>query len=534
MTPGRGVWDRQCKGVPVIAKTSSCSLCGIDAFVVDVEVDISMGLPVFQMVGLAETSVKESKERVRAAVNNSGYRFPMDRVVVNLAPADMQKTGTGLDLPVAVAILAASGLIPADAVTPYVLSGELSLDGRVKPVRGILPLALTAREQGFKGLLVPAKNAREAALVGGLDVLPVTCLSQVVDFFAGHETIVPVVREQDRLPGVLSWDGAGDLSDVQGQAHAKRALEIAAAGAHHFLMTGPPGSGKSMLAKRLNTILPSLAFEEILEVARIYSVAGGMETWKGASGRRPFRAPHHSISDAGLVGGGSRPMPGEITLAHHGVLFMDELPEFKRNVLEVLRQPLEDGTVTIARAGIKAVFPCQFMLVAAMNPCPCGYLSEPGNTCTCSFSQIQAYRSRISGPLMDRVDIQVSVPRVGFASLVSRKKSEDSARVRTRVEAVRQKQMERFRATAVSCNARMGPGDIHKYCRLDSQGQRLLAKASDTLMLSARACHSILKVARTIADLDHSDAIKTGHVAEAVQYRGFDREAGSMKPGATV
>lgn len=534
MTPGSGFWDKQSEGLPVIAKTSSCSLCGIDAFVVDVEVDISMGLPVFQMVGLAETSVKESKERVRAAVNNSGYRFPMDRVVVNLAPADMQKTGTGLDLPVAVAILAASGLIPADALTPYVLSGELSLDGRVKPVKGILPLALTARKQGFRGLMVPADNAREAALVDGLDVLPVTCLSQVVDFFAGHETIVPVVREQHSMPAVLSWDRSGDLSDVQGQAHAKRALEIAAAGAHHFMMTGPPGSGKSMLAKRLNTILPGLAFEEILEVARIYSVAGGMETWKGESGRRPFRAPHHSISDAGLVGGGSRPMPGEITLAHHGVLFMDELPEFRRNVLEVLRQPLEDGTVTIARAGIKAVFPCQFMLVAAMNPCPCGYLSEPGNTCTCSFSQIQAYRSRISGPLMDRMDIQVSVPRVGFASLVSRQKSEDSARVRARVEVVRQKQVERFRSTPVSCNARMGPGDIHKYCRLDRQGQRLLAKASDTLMLSARACHSILKVARTIADLDHSDAVKTGHVAEAVQYRGFDREAGSMKAGATV
>jgi magnesium chelatase family protein len=508
----------------VTAKTRSCSINGIDAFVVEVEADISMGLPMFQMVGLAEASVRESKERVRAAVNNSGYRFPMDRVVVNLAPADVQKTGAGLDLPVAMAILGASGLVPSDVMTPYLMSGELSLDGRIKPVRGILPVALTAREQGFKGVLVPAENAEEAAMVDGLDVLPVSRLSQVVAYFSGHENIPAFVRGPFHDSRTVPSNGAGDLSDVQGQAHAKRALEIAAAGGHHFLMTGSPGSGKSMLAKRLTTILPALTFDEILEVARVYSVVGGLETWKRESGHRPFRSPHHTISDAGMVGGGSRPMPGEISLAHHGVLFMDELPEFKRNVLEVLRQPLEDGRVTIARAGIKAVFPCEFMLVAAMNPCPCGYLSEPGSTCTCGFSQIQAYRSRISGPLLDRMDIQVAVPRVSFASLVSRKKSEDSATVRSRVTQARQIQVARFESTPVFCNARMGTGDIQQYCRLDKDGRRLLANASDTLMLSARAVHSIFKVARTIADLDASKDIRVGHVAEAVQYRGFDRE----------
>ncbi|MFO7912522.1 MAG: YifB family Mg chelatase-like AAA ATPase [Desulfotignum sp.] len=507
----------------MIAKTSSCSLNGIDAFVVDVEADISMGLPVFQMVGLAEASVRESKERVRAAVNNSGYSFPMDRVVVNLAPADVQKTGSGLDLPVALAILAASGLVPADGMVPYLLSGELSLDGRVKPVRGILPLALTAREQGFKGVLVPAKNADEAAMVEGLDVLGVTSLSQVVDFFAGHTAIVPFARDKKFMQKAFARGSDVDLSDVQGQAHAKRALEIAAAGGHHLMMTGPPGSGKSMLAKRLATILPFPSFEELLEVARIYSVVGGLETWKKESASRPFRAPHHTISDAGLVGGGARPLPGEISLAHHGVLFMDELPEFKKNVLEVLRQPLEDGKVTIARAGIKAVFPCQFMLVAAMNPCPCGYLSEPGNTCTCSHTRIQAYRSKISGPLVDRLDIQVEVPRVEFSALVNPKKSEKSLAVRHRVEKSRQIQIQRFASAPIFCNARMGSQDVHHYCHVDKDGERLLAQASDNLMLSARACHSILKVARTIADLDDCPDIQSGHVAEAVQYRGFDR-----------
>jgi magnesium chelatase family protein len=515
----------------VIAKTSSCSINGIDAFVVEVEADISMGLPVFQIVGLAETSVRESKERVRAAVNNSGYSFPMDRVVVNLAPADLQKTGSGLDLPVAMAILGASGLIPSEAMAGYLMSGELSLDGRIKPVKGILPVALTAREQGFRGLLVPADNAGEASLVDGLDILPVSRLSQVVEYFTGHETITPFVRDACHDSPMVPSDAAGDLSDVQGQSHAKRALEIAAAGSHHFLMTGSPGSGKSMLAKRLITILPVLMFEEILEVARIYSVAGGLETWQQVSGQRPFRSPHHTISDAGLVGGGSRPMPGEISLAHHGVLFMDELPEFKRNALEVLRQPLEDGKVTIARAGIKAVFPCQFMLVAAMNPCPCGYLSEPGSSCTCSFSQVQAYRSRISGPLMDRMDIQVAVPRVSFASLVSREKSEDSDSVRERVMQARQIQVARFKSLSIFCNARMGTKDIQRFCHLDRNGERLLASAADTLRLSARAVHAILKMARTIADLEFSAEIRTGHLAEAVQYRGFDRETGSTGNG---
>lgn len=508
----------------MIAKVNSCAVQGIDAMVVEVEVDISFGLPVFHMVGLAEASVRESKERVRTAITNSGYTFPMDRVVVNLAPADIKKEGTGLDLPVALGILAASGLIPKETPLVWLISGELSLDGKVKPIKAVLPYALAAKENGFKGIIIPFENADEAAMVNGIEVLPVLHLSQVVDFFSGFTQIAP--HEID--PAVFSQKDPGirrhDFFDVRGQAHVKRALEIAAAGSHHVLMTGPPGSGKSMLAKRLSTILPLPTFKESMEIARIYSIMGLAGENLGLSGQRPFRDPHHTISDAGLVGGGSKPMPGEISLAHHGVLFLDELPEFKRNVLEVLRQPLEDGQVSIARAGVKASYPCQFMLVAAMNPCPCGNLTNPSQECSCAAPQIQRYRSKISGPLLDRIDIQIEVPQVSYEEMSKDPVSEASSVIRARVQAAREIQTRRFGPQGLLCNARMGSRQIKAFCCLETEAQRVLHKAMDRLGFSARAFNSILKVARTIADLSGQDKIGRHHVLEAVQYKSYDRK----------
>lgn len=506
----------------MLSKVSSGAVIGIDAYVVEVEVDISPGLPSFTTVGLPETSVKESKERVKAAIQNSGYVFPDDRITINLAPADIKKEGTGLDLPIALGILAALGILPKDLLADYLILGELSLDGRVKPVRGALPAALTARRAGFRGILVPRENGREAAVVREIAVLPVARLSEVVDFYRGLRSIPPLAAD----PGE-AFSGAGDygddFSDVMGQEHVKRALEVAAAGAHNLLMIGPPGSGKTMLARRIPSILPPMTFEESLETTRIYSVVGGLEKDQALVVRRPFRAPHHTISDAGLIGGGRIPRPGEVSLAHNGVLFLDELPEFKKNVLEVLRQPLEDLFVTISRVNSSLTYPASFMLISAMNPCPCGYQGDPAHECRCSPGQIDRYRSRISGPLLDRIDIHVEVPAVPYQELAAGAPGESSTAIRGRVSEARAVQTRRFSRSGIHCNAQMGSRHIRRHCAIDRDSEALLATAVNRLGLSARAYNRILKIGRTIADLDGSEQIRIDHLSEAIQYRSLDR-----------
>lgn len=509
----------------MIAKMYSCAVQGIDAIVVDVEVDISLGIPVFHMVGLAEIAVRESRERVRSAIQNAGYTFPMDRVVVNLAPADVKKEGTGLDLPVALGILCASGLFDRQIAQSWILAGELSLDGRLKPVKAALPFAVAARDMGYKGIILPRENGPEAALVKDIDVLGVSHLSEVVEFFLGRADIAPLEFDSQGFTRETLDDPARDFAHVRGQTHVKRALEVGAAGNHHILMNGPAGSGKSMMAKCLPGLLPLPTFEEAMETARIYSITGADPD--RLLGERPFRSPHHSISDAGLVGGGPGPAPGEISLAHNGVLFLDELPEFRRNVLEVLRQPLEEGKITLARAKARATYPCRFMLVGAMNPCPCGNFTNPVKACTCTPARIRQYRSKISGPLMDRMDIQVEVPRLSYDELSRPGEEESSSKIRDRVACARNIQAKRFHGD--SCcfnNANMGQDQIRIHCVLDPDGERLIKKAMDRLNLSARAWASILKVARTIADLAFEDQIARSHILEAVQYKCLDREDG--------